>query len=257
MFMNGFLKWREAFLEVTSCVPKVLEIGGGSSTLYFLQKGLSVVCVEADSSWRKRLRMVAEDLGFDVIETLESASLNGAKKESRPSLHLVPAESFADIPGWVFDEDYYVSVSDGLERWESLEKLTATQGEGILIVDNMEYASDWGRLPIGSGYPERVAAWRQHLRSRDRSWLLFEQPEGRSGRGVPDHLGIEREGRKVTGVTWTSSSVAASLGLTATGTCLVSPQLRLDSDLRDLRERCPYPTGDTFFDGKTLGRSFD
>lgn len=255
-FLNGFLKWKDSFLEATKCEPTVLEVGGGSSTLYFLQKGLSVVSVESDPSWRERLRWFGEDSGIHVCESM-SGPCDHDDEGMTPNLQLITAEVFADIPEWVFSPDYLLSVSDGIDRWEVLDRLIATQGEGLVIVDNLEFASDWGCLPISAGYPERAAAWRGHLRDTRRDWLLFEQPEGRDGHGVPDHVGIEREGRKISGITWRKPSVAASLGMTVSGTCLVSPSSRDDTDLEDLRERCPYPADAKTFNGLPLQRAFD
>lgn len=257
VFLNGFLKWKESVIQVTKCEPAVLEIGGGSSTLYFLQKGLSVVCVEADLSWRQRLLWLGKDLGFDVAESFEDLSSSVSEAVGNPFLQIVPAESFSDIPDWVFSKNYLLSVCDGIERWESFDRLVASQQQGLLIVDNLEYASDWGRLPVGSGYPERVAAWREHIRNGNHVWLLFEEPEGRLGRTVEDQIGVEREGRKVTGITWKKSSAIALLGLTVRGTCLVSPPSIEGKDLDDLRLRCPYPTTNLFFNGLELGRSFE
>lgn len=172
------------------------------------------------------------------------------------ALQLIPASSIADIPEWVFGRDYFLAISDGLDRWESLDRLLGIQNEGLLVVDNLEYASDWGVLPTSSGWPERAAAWRRHLRDQTRSWLLFEQPEGRLGRSAPDHIGVEREGRKITGVTWRDASIAGAMGLTVNGTCVVSPASVTDSDLPSLRQRCPYPSDVPTYKGIDLYRGF-
>lgn len=254
-FLTGLLKWKAALLEATGGSPTVLEFGGGNSTLYFLQKGLSVVSVEADPRWRERLARITSELGFHVCPTT-AQPCDHVDRATQPVLQIVAAERLDAVPPWVLAEEYLVTLNDGIDRWASLEALLARQDEDLLIVDNVEYAADWGTLPIGSGYPERAAAWRRHLRDPARDWLLFEQPEGRDARGTPDLFGIEREARKITGVTWRKDSVLATCGVTVTGTCVTSPASKDDVDLEDLRARCPYPTDATSFEGRSLPRSY-
>lgn len=254
-FLNGFLKWSVSLSQTTGHPRAVLELGGGASTIYFLQKGFDVVSVEGDARWRKRLDWLARDLGFEVSDP-DDPSPDGGTDSSVGHLRLVSARSISEIPGWVFDQTYSVLVNDGVDRWRGLEKLLEFQTQELLIADNLEYASDWGRLPVSSGYPERAAAWRGYLREAGLSWLLFEQPEGREALSAADVAGIERPGRKITGFSWRRDSILGRLGLTVEGSCVVSPPSALDQDLADLRKRCPYPTEDQLFDGLPMQRDF-
>lgn len=252
-FLNGFLKWSGPLSEVTGHPRVVLELGGGASTFFFLQKGFDVVSVEGDERWRRRVDWLARDLGFEVDDSGE-ASFDGRGQGAAGVLQLVSARSAAEIPGWVFDRKYSVLVNDGVDRWRGLDALLEFQTEELLIADNLEYASDWGTLPVSAGYPERARAWRSTLRDRGLAWLLFEQPEGREGFSSADVVGLERPGRKITGVSWRRDAILDRLGVTAEGSCVVSPPSSLDEDLEDLRERCPYPTEDQLFTGLTLPR---
>jgi hypothetical protein len=189
-FLNGFLKWRDSFCAATACIPTVLEIGGGSSTLFFLGKGLSVVCIEADEQWRSRLRFSAHEMGVHVCETSSPCPHVEPNGSGVRTLHLVDASEYPAIPDWVFVPNYLLMVCDGIDRWKTFDRLMSVQQEGLLLVDNLEYASDWGRLPLSSGWPERAAGFRSHIFDKSRNWLLFEQPQGRSAHCTPDSVGI-------------------------------------------------------------------
>ena len=60
-FLNNLFKWFPGVLQKT---PTVLEIGGGNSTLYYLSKGCSVVCIESDDAYIDSIIGIARSAGY-------------------------------------------------------------------------------------------------------------------------------------------------------------------------------------------------
>lgn len=254
-FLNGMMKWRRSF-QTAAGVPDIVgEVGSGSSTLYFLQKGCSVVSIEQDESWRKRLTSWAEGIGCTILDA-ESPVSDLPSTVSRPFLQLLPAESYEQIPSWFFEFQYFLVVNDGIARLECLQQFAANQKQALLVLDNIEFGSDWGTLPISAGFPERAAYWRDLVRSSDWHSVLFEQPEGRENHAAADFTGTELPGRRITGIFWRVDSLMGSLCPSQLGFPLVSPGSAEDQDLPSLRSRCPYPSKDKTFQGHVLQRDF-
>lgn len=223
---------------------------GGASSLYFLNKGFNVVMIEHDVKWRERVCAVARAGGFSINEE----QISTLREE--PNLIVVEGKGFSAIPYEIAVLNYFIVVIDREDRRCNARDAFTRFKNSIIVIDNYEFARDWGNLPISSGYPERAGEWRGFLHDNDWRYYLFEQPEGRSGHATQDFSGYEAKTPKITGVFWPKSSSFGRCCPTVAGFPLLSPPSIDNSDLPSLRERCPYPSSAPVFEGRGLGRKF-
>ncbi|MEP7380318.1 MAG: hypothetical protein ABI910_01460 [Gemmatimonadota bacterium] len=107
---------------------RVLEWGGGGSTLFFLQKGCTVVTVESNDYWRERLDSLVSD-----------------RERERWELRFVPADSNdatrADEYMSTVDEGapWNLVLVDGWNRLKCARRAMSTlRPGGLLIFDNAD-----------------------------------------------------------------------------------------------------------------------
>lgn len=99
---------------------RVFEFGSGNSTLYFLEKGCSVVSVEHDHEWAGRVSKTAEIFGHTEKLTLHKAE--------RPYCKLYQ------------DSGFDITVIDGRDRIQCFQHVldSIVNKDQIIVFDNTE-----------------------------------------------------------------------------------------------------------------------
>lgn len=234
-FLNNLFKWLPGFIKKRITI---LEFGSGNSTLYFLSKKSRVISIESSADYVKFVHDIATSSGFkSTIVTpfdLSSNKLDGF------DLILVQASSFSEISQLLNTIDFDIIVNDGIERKKITEQIFESLKDKIVILDNIEYSSNWGRLDRSSAKPDLIIAYRKILRSPDWRHYIFEQPEGRLGRGFSDKTGWESPHRWASAVLWPSNHLLAHLMITNLGFPIVNELGINNKDIETLGERCPF-----------------
>lgn len=235
-FLNNLFKWYPA------CAGErisILEWGGGNSTLYFLGKGCRLLTIESDEAYIARVVDISRSLGFKVISTDDPGE--AVSGYDGVDLTILRAKSFQDAGEVVFDHrDWSMIVNDGISRKEVVEAIVARRCSSIVILDNVEYCANWGKLERGAAHPERVKSYRNILRDPYWSHYLFEQAEGRDGHSAPDSTGWEAPNRWISGVLWPNTHLLAKLMVSHIGLPVVTLDALDDADIETLSQRCPF-----------------
>lgn len=186
-FLDNIFKWLP---QIAKRPLTVLEFGGGNSTFYLLKKGLKVVTVESEDAYIDFVCGIAERIGYRAIQA--KADDFSASLFSSFDLIAVKAGSIADTSGVLGRLAWDFVVNDGVSRREVLQQIHRQNIPTVLILDNVEYCANWGRLDRSSAKPDLIRAYRAMLRDPNWRGVLFEQPEGRDGRGGgrQDWLGV-------------------------------------------------------------------
>lgn len=234
-FLNNVFKWLPPTLTAP---PITLEFGGGNSTLYLLGKGSRVVTIESDDRYIDFIASAARNIGFKTASVnAESFSLD---LMTHHNLVIIKAKEYADVSHLVTAERWDFIVNDGIARKELLSTIHQHQVNSVVILDNVEYCANWGRLDRSSAKPDLIKVYRSILRDSQWRHYIFEQPEGREGRGSADKSGWESPHRWASAVLWPSSHLFTRLMLTQLGFPLVNGTGEQDADLASLAERCPF-----------------
>jgi hypothetical protein len=258
-FLNNVFKW---YPQLCGTTPSVLEWGGGNSTLYFLTKKCNVLTVESDEGYVKELAALASAMGFRTA--VVSNTTEAMERFDASDLVILHAKGYQDVGDSIFQcRDWTFLLNDGISRKDVLEAVSRLTFQGVLILDNLEYCANWGRLERAAAHPDRVRLYRQFL--RDPAWrqLLFEQQEGRNGHSTPDSTGWEAPHRWISGVLWRQEHLFTQLLVTHAGLPVVTPDALGDRDLETLSERCPFDWQqmkwlvDEYSNVFTLDRSFE
>ena len=102
---------------------RVFEYGGGGSTLWFLDRGASVVTVEHHPDWARTLRSVIDNRDWTLLE-------RGLEDDAQAYV-----EAISEFPDGEFD----VVVVDGRERVRcALAALDKVRPGGLLILDDID-----------------------------------------------------------------------------------------------------------------------
>ncbi len=255
-FINNIMKW---YPHILNRNLKVLEIGAGNSSLYFLSKGCSIVSVESDDFCVDSIIGSACSFGFNAKKSeWKDFKFKIPISFSSPELQIFKAQTIKDMPQNIFDYDWDIIVNDGISRHECLEGILQNNKNSIIILDNVEYCANWGTLQRSTAYPLRIKVYREFLRSSEYNHYFFEQEEGRSGHSSPDSFGWEAPHRWITSIGWRRNHIMNILMVTNIGFPLVNMQGIADEDIKTVRDRCPYsPDSIEFEKTLELKRSFE
>ena len=241
LFLNNIFKWYPNILKRSLTA---LEIGGGNSTLYLLNKGCKVTTIEGDNRYIDYITTVAQSAGFSVGK---SKSFTQDLDNDLSIIEIDPYERKKFNEGHWYSSlnldkvelKFDILINDGIDRVKFLEKFSHCHSS-LLIIDNCEVASNWGRLTKSSADPIKAKTYRNFL--RDFSWnkIIFEQGEGRDGRSLPDFVGVESDHRSITTIAWHSTHFFNSMMLTNKGFPVVNQNGENDNDLITLKDRFPY-----------------
>lgn len=125
--------------EIVGPGTRVLEYGGGGSTLWFLDRGATVVTVEHHAGWAARLRTLAGPERWTLLE-------RGA--EDGYAAYVAAVE---DFPDGSFD----VVLVDGRERARCVAAaLPKVRPGGLLLVDDAD-RERYAAAIDGTGWPRR------------------------------------------------------------------------------------------------------
>lgn len=206
--------------------------------MYFLSKGLQVITVESDLQFVDFLATVAQKAGFSaqIFQHFDDF----LAKENTLDLAILVASQLEDLPDIISKVRTDIIANDGMSRREVVEEILRLQPNTIVIVDNIEYAANWGRLTRSSGKPEWHKVFRQLLRSPDWQRYIFEQPEGRDGGAAADKTGTELPYRWMSAVAWPREHLLSQLMISQLGFPVVNALGMDDADLADLSERAPF-----------------
>jgi hypothetical protein len=216
----------------------VIEFGGGNSTFFFLSRGLRVITIESGEDYINFICNVARETGFraEVFSNPENLASNFKNYD----LLILPASNFSEISSIMSLIKADIIVNDGISRREVLESIISGQPDAIVVLDNVEYAANWGRLDRSSAKPDLIKIYREFLRSSNWKSYVFEQSEGREGRAVADKTGWECPHRCLCAIGWPQTHLLGSLIMTNIGFPVVNATGRHDEDLQTLPERCPF-----------------
>lgn len=235
-FLNNLFKWYPTLINKKL---SVLEWGGGNSTIYFLQKKCQVLTIESDDSFISDLCLLAEKAGFTVAITDNLTQAISAY--SNNDLTILKAQDYSEIGDGIFEfNPWSIVVNDGISRKEVIEAITEKATQAIVVLDNVEYCANWGRLARSSGKTETVRAYRKFIRNTQWQKIMFEQSEGRDGHGSPDSTGWESPNRQITGIHWQQDHLLNELMVSQLGLPLVNSEGIDDKDLLSVDERCPF-----------------
>ena len=236
VFLNNLFKWYPKCIgqQVT-----VLEWGGGNSTIYFLNKGCRIMTVESDDAYIDDLLKVSRGLGFKATATSDPQDI--AVRLTEYDLIIVKATKFEEVGEAIIRlQDWAIIVNDGISRKAVLEAIARRSCPSIVILDNVEYCANWGKLERCAAHPDRVKSYRHILRDPDWIFYLFEQAEGREGHSSPDFTGWEAPHRWISGVLWRRDHLLAKLIVSHLGFPTVTVEGIDDADVATLPERCPF-----------------
>lgn len=234
-FLNHLFKWLPQTLNKRL---SVLEFGGGNSTLYFLSKGLQVITVESDLQFVDFLATVAQKAGFSaqIFQHFDDF----LAKENTLDLAILVAQQLSDLPDIISKVHTDLISSDGISRREVLAEIMRIKPNAIVVLDNVDYAANWGRLTRSSGKPDLIEVYRAFLRSPDWQRYIFEQPEGREGASAADKTGKEMPMRWMSAVAWPREHLLSELMISHLGLPVVNVLGVNNADLETLSERCPF-----------------
>lgn len=234
-FLNNLFKWYPTFIKnkVT-----VLEWGGGNSTLYFLGKGCKILTVEHNDEYINCIVSMARSIGYSI--SVESNLLASFEALNSFDLVILKSFSFEEIGEDILDYEWTFIVNDGVSRTELNESLIKNKSKSIVILDNVEYCANWGKLARCSAHPERVRSYRKIIRDHKWKHYLFEQPEGRLGHSAADSTGWEAPNRWISGVLWRENHILNELMVSNIGFPVVTADGVNDIDIITLSERCKY-----------------
>ncbi|MCX8498867.1 MAG: hypothetical protein ORN25_05830, partial [Caulobacteraceae bacterium] len=153
---------------------------------------------------------------------------------------VIKADNVSELGNIIIDYNWDIIVNDGISRREVLEEIHSKSVNAIVILDNVEYSANWGRLDRGSAKPDLIKAYRSILRDKDWAHMIFEQPEGRDGRGAADKTGWESPHRWASAVLWPSDHLLAKLMVSNIGMPIVNELGVDDGDTETLTDRCPF-----------------
>lgn len=235
-FLNNLFKW------YPDCINErlsVLEWGGGNSTLFFLGKGCRLLTIESDDSYIQNLLDVSRGLGFKAtsINNVQdiTSSLNGF------DLTILKAADFQGVGDDVFSlREWSIILNDGISRKDVNDAIVMRQCSSIIVLDNVEYCANWGKLDRCSAHPDRVKSYRNILRDSNWRHYLFEQAEGRNGHSAPDSVGWEAPHRWISGILWPQNHLLAKLMVSNLGFPVVTFDGLDDADVDSLGKRCPF-----------------
>lgn len=104
---------------------RVLEVGGGNSTLWFLNQGAEVVCIESDPDWARHVRSHAEGNARLQLEVLEG----------REAMNFIDA-----LPDASFDIVLIDSTHLATRRFDALgHALLKLRQGGWMVLDNSDH----------------------------------------------------------------------------------------------------------------------
>jgi hypothetical protein len=240
-FLINLLKWYPSLLgrKLTA-----FEVGSGNSSLFLLSKGITVCSIETDPGYSNHIKSVAESAGY----TVRLASCMPEKLAHDLTLITVPRapEDVFETGGYFrcldiqnYDLDFDLLINDGVDRAAFMEKFRKYPGS-IVVLDNCEFAANWGLLYQGSAKPDLIAIYREFLRTPEWARIIFEQAEGRSGRGSADVTGWESLSRWATAISWGKDHLLAELMVSNQGFPLINSEGLNDLDLKTLEDRCPF-----------------
>lgn len=235
-FLNNLFKWYPQCVEDRI---SVLEFGGGNSSIYFLQKGCRLLTIESDDSYIANVLEICRSLGFKATTTDDSEVAISNFHEF--DLTILRASTFEEVGDAVFDrKKWSIILNDGISRKDVIEAISTRRCSSIVILDNVEYCANWGKLERSSAHPDRVKIYRQVL--RDPAWrhYLFEQVEGRDGHSAPDSAGWEAPHRWISCVLWPSDHLLTKLMISHIGFPVVTLDAIDDADIYTLSKRCPF-----------------
>jgi len=238
LFLNNIFKWLPS---ITHSQLTVLEFGGGNSTLYFLQKKLKVVTIESDDGFIDLLCDMANRLGYKSIK-IKPQIFNKKLLEDH-DLVIIKAADIDDTDDIINKMDWSIIVNDGIARKHVLQEVSKSKFNPIVILDNVEYCANWGRLDRSSAKPDLIDVYRAMLRNSEWQHYIFEQQEGREGHGTSDFTGWESPNRWASAVLWKNSHVLNKFIISNIGLPIVNKEGLEDEDVLSLNERCPYDWG--------------
>lgn len=234
-FLNNIFKWYPSLLKRKLIG---LEFGGGNSSFYLLGKGAKIATIESDDGYIKFICDVAKNMGYSSV--VSSLADFDQSLFSEYELVVIKAKDISETGNLISENSWDFIVNDGVSRRDVLLQVHSMNENTIVILDNVEYAANWGRLDRTSAKPDLVKAYRSILRDSNWRHYSFEQEEGRDGRGSADKCGWEAPHRWVSSVLWPKDHLFAKLIVSNIGMPLVNEQGVDDVDLASLGERCPF-----------------
>jgi hypothetical protein len=155
-------------------------------------------------------------------------------------LLVILTDSVESVPKLIRSKEWTFIINDGISRDLVLKEIVDFKVNSIVILDNTEYCANWGRLDRTSAKPKFISIYRSFLRGNGWSRYIFEQPEGRDGRGASDSVGWESPHRWASAVAWLDTHVLTKHIVTNLGFPLVNLLGIDDKDIETVEERCPY-----------------
>lgn len=241
-FISRLMTWYPEYLDRRLTA---LEVGSGNSTFYLLDKGIQVLSIETDRDYIDFVKSTSEAAGYEV-QVVD----NTAPDVLTADLTIVYVSANRDEeekPGFWFNKlgldfnhfKFDLVINDGTDRMFFLNAVRQLD-DVIVIIDNVEYAANWGRLNKSSAKPDLINIYRSFFRSNTWSHYIFEQPEGRDTLSMPDAIGFESVHRWISSVSWSKKHTLNEFMVSHVGLPLVNEQGLRDVDVETLSERCPY-----------------
>jgi len=241
-FISRLMTWYPNYLNRRLTA---LEVGSGNSTYYLLDKGIQVLSIETNPDYIDFVKSTSEAAGYSV-----RVVNNTAPEELASDLTIVYVSASQDEetkPGFWFNKlnmdfnqyKFDFVINDGPDRMFFLDAVRKLD-DVIVIIDNVEYAANWGRLNKSSAKPDLINIYRSFFRSNTWSHYIFEQPEGRDTLSMPDAIGFESVHRWISSISWSKKHKLNEFMVSHVGLPLVNEQGLSNIDLETLSERCPY-----------------
>lgn len=235
-FLNNIFRWYPYYLNRKI---NILEIGSGNSTFFFLSKpDVNVYSLEQDDDYFNFVKKTAHSAGYAVNLPNVNSLTNSYLKNNKKNLNLIFTKK---IPNFILNKiNFDIVIIDGFDRAEAVKKIIRKNNiNQLVVIDNTEFAANWGKLHKSSSAVKRTKIFRDALRSSDWVNYSFEQEQS-SNNSLMDQAGYIFKGRWISSVLWNQKHIFKKLMVNNLGFPLVNKLGSNNEDLKTLFKRCPY-----------------
>lgn len=235
-FLNNLLRWYPLYVRRKI---NILEIGSGNSTLFFLGKpDVNIYSLKSDSDYLNFIKNTSILAGTSTKLIDQKVINNKYLKYNKDKLNLIFTKRILNHV--LNNVNFDIVIIDGFNRKSALEKIIRNNNfNQLVVIDNTEYAANWGKLSRSSAAVTRTKVYRKVLRSKHWVNYSFEQEQS-SNCSSMDQAGFIIKGRWISSVLWHKKHLFTKLMVNNLGFPMVNALGANDKDLKTLFKRSPY-----------------